>query len=107
MRSTHSRCILRTRIFASSLLPPVLVLASLGLSGGAVPAAEDNASPRVTENQATEIALKAVPGDARGVTIERKRGKNVYVVEIVAKKDGVETDVFVDLDSGKVLGTEK
>jgi hypothetical protein len=28
-------------------------------------------------------------------------------VEIIATKDGVETDVFVDIESGKVVGTDK
>jgi uncharacterized membrane protein YkoI len=31
----------------------------------------------------------------------------VYVVEIVAKADGAETDVLVDMDTGKVLGMDK
>ena len=62
---------------------------------------------KVTRQQATEIALKKVPGVATSVVIERKRGENVYVVEIIAKEDGVETDVFVDIQSGKVVGTDK
>ena len=40
------------------------------------------------------------------VTIEKKRGKNVYVIEVVADKDGAETDVLVDTDMGAVLGGE-
>jgi len=28
-------------------------------------------------------------------------------VEIIAAKDGVETDVFVDIESGKVVGTDR
>ena len=57
--------------------------------------------------QATEIALKEVPGKATSVSIERKRKRNVYVVEILAKADGVETDVFVDIESGEVVGTDR
>jgi len=30
----------------------------------------------------------------------------VYVIEIVARDDGAETDVLVDMDSGAVLGVE-
>ncbi len=62
---------------------------------------------KVTEQQATEIALRKVPGEVTSVSIERKGGKNVYVVEILAKEDGVETDVFVDIESGEVVGTDK
>jgi len=36
--------------------------------------------------------------------IERKRGKMVYVVEIQTP-DG-EKDVFVDIKSGQIIGTE-
>ena len=37
--------------------------------------------------------------------IERKLGKNVYVVEIQTPNEG-EKDVLVDIESGKILGTE-
>lgn len=62
---------------------------------------------KVSGAEATRIALNTVPGEAKSVSIERKRGKNVYVVEIIAKEDGVETDVFVDIESGEVVGTDK
>jgi uncharacterized membrane protein YkoI len=39
------------------------------------------------------------------VVIEKKKGKNVYVVEIMSEKKG-EIDVFVDVLSGKVVGTD-
>ena len=39
------------------------------------------------------------------MTIERKKGKNVYVVEIQTPKDG-EKDVFVDIELGKIVGTD-
>jgi uncharacterized membrane protein YkoI len=61
---------------------------------------------KITQEQASEVALKVVPGKVTDITIEKKRGRNVYVVEIVAEKDGVETDVLVDIESGRVLGTE-
>jgi uncharacterized membrane protein YkoI len=60
---------------------------------------------KVTGEQATKIALKQVHGEARSVSIERKLGKNVYVVEVVGK-DGGEKDVFVDIETGEVVGTD-
>jgi len=55
--------------------------------------------------QATEIALKKVPGKATSQKIERLGKRNVYAVEIV-DKDGVEWDVFVDIETGEVVGTD-
>jgi uncharacterized membrane protein YkoI len=66
-----------------------------------------NVSPKISQEQATQAALKALPGKVTDVTVEKKRGKNVYVIEIVADKDGAETDVLVDMDSGAVLGMEQ
>ena len=66
---------------------------------------EDTAKPKIDEKRASEIALKKVPGKVTGVAIERKYGKNVYTVEIMSRK-GKETDVFVDMGNGKVLGTD-
>jgi hypothetical protein len=51
------------------------------------------------------IALKTIPGKVTKVVIEKKKGKNVYVVEIMTEKKG-EIDVFVDIVSGKVIGTD-
>jgi hypothetical protein len=61
---------------------------------------------KINGNQASEIALKVIPGKANSVAIERKRGHNVYVVEILRKDDGVEKDVFVDIETGEVVGTD-
>jgi hypothetical protein len=60
---------------------------------------------KVSGEQATQIALKVFEGTPTKLTIERKRGKNVYVVEITAR-DKVEKDVFVDIESGEVVGTD-
>ena len=60
---------------------------------------------KVSGNDAAQIALKVIPGEPTSVKIERKKGKNVYVVEI-ATKDGGEKDVFVDIESGDVVGTD-
>ena len=66
---------------------------------------EDIAKPKIDEKRASEIALKKVPGKVTGVAIEKKFGKNVYAVEIMSRQ-GKETDVFVDMNNGKVLGTD-
>jgi hypothetical protein len=57
--------------------------------------------------QATEIALKKIPGKANRVKIERMGKRNVYAVEIIADKDAAEWDVFVDIETGKVVGTDR
>ena len=60
---------------------------------------------KVSGDQATKIALAEIPGKATSVKIERKKGKNFYVVEIQTPKDG-EKDVFVDIETGKIVGTD-
>jgi hypothetical protein len=60
---------------------------------------------KVSGVQATKIALEKIPGKATKLTIERKRGKNVYVVE-VQTRDGGEKDVFVDIETGQIVGTD-
>lgn len=62
---------------------------------------------KITEEEAAKIALKAVPGEVMDVAIEKKLGANRYVVEVLAKEDGSETDVIIDMETGKVLATEK
>jgi uncharacterized membrane protein YkoI len=59
---------------------------------------------KISEEQATKIALERIPGKATSVKIERKLGKNVYVVEIQTPQG--EKDVFVDIESGKIVGTD-
>jgi Predicted membrane protein len=56
--------------------------------------------------QATEIALKKKPGKANSIKIERLGKRNVYAVEILADEDGAEWDVFVDIETGEVVGTD-
>ena len=60
---------------------------------------------KVSEAEAKKIALERIPGNATDVTIEWKLGKNVYVVEIQTA-DGGEKDVFVDIESGEIVGTD-
>jgi len=59
---------------------------------------------KISAAEATKIALERMPGKATDVKIEKKLGKNVYVVEIQTSRG--EKDVFVDIESGKILGTE-
>lgn len=61
---------------------------------------------KITGHEATEIALKKVPGKANSISIERKRRTNVYVVEVIEEGTGREIDVFVDIESGEVVGTD-
>jgi uncharacterized membrane protein YkoI len=62
---------------------------------------------KISEEKAAEIALKEVPGNVTEVVIEKKRGKKVYVVEIIEKGSGAEVDVFVDIETGEVVGTDR
>ena len=61
---------------------------------------------KITRGAAIEAALKQLPGKVTDVTVERKRGRQVYVIEIVTEKDGKENDVLVDMQTGVVLGIE-
>ncbi len=54
--------------------------------------------------QAQKIAVKEVPGKVTSIKIERLGRRNIYAVEIIADEDGGEWDVFVDIETGKVVG---
>jgi uncharacterized membrane protein YkoI len=60
---------------------------------------------KVTEEQAKKIALERIPGKVTDVAIEKKGGKNVYVIEIQSPEQG-EKDVFVDIETGRIIGTD-
>jgi uncharacterized membrane protein YkoI len=60
---------------------------------------------KIKKEQATKIALERIPGEVTDVVIEKKRGKNVYVIEIQSPEQG-EKDVFVDIETGKIVGTD-
>ena len=62
---------------------------------------------KINHKEAMQIALGVVPGEVNAVHIERKAGKNVYTVEIIGEADGVEMDVFVDIESGDIVGTDR
>ncbi len=59
----------------------------------------------LTEEQIIEIALIEVPGEVTEVELERKRGKQIYEVEITSE-DGTEMEVVIAADTGKVLKTK-
>ncbi len=61
----------------------------------------------ISQDDAKLIALKAVPGKAINVAVEKLKGVNRYVVEVVPTAGGKEWDVIIDMASGKVVGIEK
>lgn len=87
------------------LLPALSLHAEMKDGPSAQPAAARGA--KISPEQARQAALKAVPGEVTDTTVEKKLGKMVYVIEIGAQNGGEETDVLVDMDSGKVLGVER
>ncbi|MDP3765644.1 MAG: PepSY domain-containing protein [Nanoarchaeota archaeon] len=64
-----------------------------------------NLKTDITEEEAIQIALKRVNGEVTDVEIERKKGHEVYAVEI--DDNGDEVDVFVDVKTGEIVGTER
>ena len=68
------------------------------------PLKQKSPAAKISPEQATKIALERMPGKATDVKIERKLGKNVYVVEIQTQRG--EKDVFIDIESGKIVGTD-
>ena len=75
-------------------------------AGAATEPSKGRAQPaaKITEEQAKKIALEQIPGKVTDVTIEKKGGKNVYVIEIQSPDQG-EKDV-VDIETGKIIGTD-
>jgi uncharacterized membrane protein YkoI len=98
--------------YAAAVLLTLTMTASLPASvvaeskDGAAPVATRTGAAKISKEVATNNALAALPGTVTDVTVEKKRGKNVWVVEIVSQKDGAETDVLVDMDSGAVIGMD-
>ena len=86
-----------------------LAILSGGLlfAGTATAADKAAADVKITEEQAKESALKALPGKVNKVELEKKEGKKVYVVEIITEKQEQKKDVWVDPVSGKVVGVDK
>jgi uncharacterized membrane protein YkoI len=61
---------------------------------------------KISDDQAREIALKAVPGEVTGLKLEAKLGRQTIVVEVFTK-DSEEIDVIIDPETGEVLGKEE
>ena len=61
---------------------------------------------KINGMEATDIALAKIPGEANSIKIERLGKRNVYAVEIIAAADGMEWDVFVDIATGEIVGTD-
>ena len=61
----------------------------------------------ISQDEAKQIALKAVPGKVMEVTIEKKLGANRYVVEVMPANGRKEVDVVIDMANGKVLAVDK
>jgi hypothetical protein len=70
-------------------------------------ATESAMGATISEGEARGIAMKAVSGEVMEVAVERKLGAKRFVVEIIAAADGAETDVIIDMETGKVLAIEK
>jgi uncharacterized membrane protein YkoI len=87
-------------LLATLLLAPAMVQAQRQPG----PGTERTPPVKITKEQATKIALERIPGKATSVKIERKLGKNVYTVEIETANG--EKDVFVDIESGEIVGTD-
>jgi Peptidase propeptide and YPEB domain len=94
------------KLVVSNALPannPASNVSSIGKSRDK-PSRQKSPVAKISREQATKIALEQIPGRVTDVTIERKLGKNVYVVEIRTPRG--EKDVFVDIETGKIVGTE-
>ncbi|GIX15287.1 MAG: hypothetical protein KatS3mg118_3246 [Paracoccaceae bacterium] len=57
---------------------------------------------RVQLADAGRIALQAVPGTLSEVGFEVEKGKAVWEASVIAR-DGTETEVLIDADTGKVI----
>jgi uncharacterized membrane protein YkoI len=89
----------------AGLLALLLAFATVAAQAQRQPAERAPPVAKITEEQATKIALERIPGKVTEVKIERKLGKNVYVVEIQTPNEG-EKDVFVDIVTGQIVGTD-
>jgi uncharacterized membrane protein YkoI len=93
----------RWGLLASLLLAPTIAVAQAQQPGPS----KERAPPaaKITKEQAMKIALERIPGEVTDVVIEKKHGRNVYVIEIQSREQG-EKDVFVDIETGKIVGTD-
>jgi len=93
------------KLVVSNALPPNNPASNVSSIGKpSKPLKQKSPVAKISAAEATKIAVERMPGKATDVKIERKLGKNVYVVEIQTSRG--EKDVFVDIESGKILGTD-
>jgi hypothetical protein len=95
------------KLIISNALPssnPASNVSSIGKLRDKPAKQKSAAAAKISAEDAKKIALQRVSGKVTDVTIERKKGKNVYVVEI--QTGSSEVDVLVDTETGKILGTE-
>lgn len=61
---------------------------------------------KITEQQAKEIAMQQVSGNVKGIRLEQKSEKNVYVIEIEKNKN---ENVMVEVEeaTGALIGTSQ
>ncbi|MGN5648971.1 PepSY domain-containing protein [Bacillus sp. Brlt_9] len=61
---------------------------------------------KVTEEQAKEIAVQQVPGNVKGIRLEQKNEKNIYVIEI---EKSANENVIVEIaeNTGAFIGTSQ
>ncbi len=90
---------MNTKFIAGSALTG-LVLA--GGVAGLVSAQTVADETGLTEDQVIEIALMEVAGEVTEVELERRRGQQMYEVEILAA-DGVEMEIMIAADTGEIL----
>ncbi|MDQ2962440.1 MAG: PepSY domain-containing protein [Pseudomonadota bacterium] len=91
---------------ARAAIRGTLIICCAGLAfAGSAGAADTPPGAKITPDQAAAVALKVMPGKVTEVKVEKKGGKDVYVVEIMTETKG-ERDVFVDIVTGKVIGTD-
>lgn len=96
----------RGKLVASNALPKDNSASNVSSFGKLRDKPAGNARPvaKITTDEAKKIALQHMKGKVTEIKIERKLGKRVYVVEMQTA-DG-EKDVFVDIENGKVVGTD-
>lgn len=82
-------------------------VSALAKTANAGAVATPAAGKTITQDEAKLVAVTAVPGKAINVAVEKLKGVNRYVVEVVPTVGGKELDVIIDMASGKVIGIEK
>ncbi len=84
----------------------VIVVVGALVAGGWVLAQEQQPpQTRITQEQARDAALAAVPGTVLEIELENEGGRTFYEVEIQPRAGGQPVEVRVDPSTGAVLGT--